>query len=81
MVTVGMKDADACLREMFKNNFAPETIALLENIDKPENIEELKKTGFKKHHIGILQKLSKFKKELEAKPTEKKEKVDYLTAF
>ena len=81
MVTVGMKDADACLREMLKNNFAPETIALLENIDKPENIEELRKAGFKKHHIGILQKLSKFKKELEAKPTEKKEKVDYLTAF
>ena len=30
-----MKDADACLREMFKNNFAPETIVLLENIYKP----------------------------------------------
>jgi len=38
MVTVGMKDADACLKEMFKGDFAPETIALLENIDKPENI-------------------------------------------
>jgi hypothetical protein len=38
MVTVGMKDADACLKEMFKGDFAPESIALLENIDKPENI-------------------------------------------
>ena len=49
MVTVGMKDADACLREMFKNDFAPETIVLLENIESLRTLKNLEKLGLRRN--------------------------------